>query len=314
MDERLYRYVDGVYLCNSFHEKNVRSGMAYQPEDGDVFIACYPKCGTTWMQHITYHIFNSNAPMRNAMEMMLKFSPFLEMLGAESAKNMTRPGAIKTHLTYDKTPISEKAKYIVVPRNPYDCCVSYYYHTKNFPHYQFQDGTFDDFVDAFVRGKVEFGDYFDHLFSWYNHRNDPNVFFVTYEEIKKDTRAWILKLAEFLGEEYARKLRDHPDLLEDVLQKSNIKTMKEFNKNVKKISEVVQAHPDLAASEGFRLLKESIVEGTDDTQKGEFVRKGVVGDWRNHFTKDQVAKMKEWIAIKTKGSDVMNLWKDVDIP
>lgn len=51
----------------------------------------------------------------------------------------------------------------------------------------------------FEQGKVDFGDYFDHLLSWYAHRNNPNVLFVTYEELKKDTAGWILKLADFFS-------------------------------------------------------------------------------------------------------------------
>lgn len=314
MNNDLYRYVDGVYLTHGFPEQNVRSGMAYKPMDGDVFIACYPKCGTTWMQHIIYYIFNSDAPLRNVMEMMLKLSPFLELVGAQSVENMTRPGAIKTHLSYDKTPYSEKAKYIVVTRNPYVCCVSYYYHTKNFPEYEFENGTFAQFFDMFVEGKVEFGDYFDHLLSWYKHRDDPNVFFVTYEELKRDTTTWILKLADFLGEEHGKKLRERPILLDEVLRKSSLKTMKDFNKNVKCFAEAFETLQDTEMTEGLRLLKETNVEPLSKPMLGEFVRKGVVGDWKNHFTMEQISRMKARIALKTKGSDVMDLWKDTDLP
>ncbi|KAL3246703.1 hypothetical protein MRX96_057439 [Rhipicephalus microplus] len=39
-----------------------------------------------------------------------------------------------------------------------------------------------------------------------------------------------------------------------------------------------------------------------------------IGDWKNHFSSEQIAKMKDVIAAKTAGSDVMDLWKDTDIP
>lgn len=303
-----------MLLSPGFHEKNVQSGLDYKPLDGDLFIVTYPKCGTTWMQYITYYIFNSDAPMKNLMEMMFKFCPFLEMFGAEGAKNMTRPGAIKTHLSYDMTPYSERAKYIVVVRNPYDCCVSYYYHIKTFPDYQFENGTFDEFFDMFIRGKVEYGDYFDHLLSWYNHRDDPNVFLVTYEDLKKDTKTWVLKLAKFMGEEYGRKLRDDPGVLENVLEKSSLKAMKGLNEDMKNTGSFFNSVPAEEMTEGLRLFKERIGDVMEKPLTGQFVRKGEVGDWKNHFSKEQIARMKERIALKTKGSDVMNLWKDVDLP
>ncbi|KAM7299903.1 sulfotransferase 1C2-like [Ixodes scapularis] len=48
---------------------------------------------------------------------------------------------------------------------------------------------------------------------------------------------------------------------------------------------------------------------TEDT-----FRKGNVGDWRNHFSADQVKRLKERIELRTRGSDVMDLWKDNGLP
>lgn len=68
--------------------------------------------------------------------------------------------------------------------------------------YKFQNGNFDDYFELFMDGKVDFGDYFDNLLSWYEHRNDSNVLFITYEQMKKDPKTYILKIAEFMGEKY----------------------------------------------------------------------------------------------------------------
>lgn len=70
------------------------------------------------------------------------------------------------------------------------------------PGYRFKNGKFDDFFELFMEGEVDFGDYFDCLMSWYEHRNDQNVLFLTYEQLKKDTKEYVLKIAKFMGDKY----------------------------------------------------------------------------------------------------------------
>ncbi|KAH8028633.1 hypothetical protein HPB51_017851 [Rhipicephalus microplus] len=126
------------------------------------------------MQQIVYNILTDGNIPEDKTDAVLRL-PFLEIQGADAAAHSLKPGAFKTHLPFWLNPYSPDAKYIYVARNPYDCCVSFYHHTKNFAVYHYEDGTFDDFLDKFVDGKVDFGDYFDHLLSWYGHRDDPNV-------------------------------------------------------------------------------------------------------------------------------------------
>ncbi|KAH7972210.1 hypothetical protein HPB52_009399 [Rhipicephalus sanguineus] len=211
--------------------------------------------------------------------------PFLERQGAEHSVLKNRPDAIKTHLPCYKHRYSPQARYLYITRNPFDCCVSYYYHTKHMPAYCFEQGTFDDFFELFITGDVEFGDYFDHLLSWYAHRSDPNVLLLTYEELKGDTAGTVVKIASFLGDEYAARLRREP-----ALQKVECAKAQDFP----------------AAT--------SLEELVQRPMTGEFVRKGAVGDWKGLFSPVHVQRMLERIRIKTAGSDVMDLWKDIDIP
>lgn len=307
----VYRDVSGIYLSWAFQEHIIKEVLEYKPKPGDVFVVSYPKCGTTWTQHIVYAIYNDGKSPKNMDEFMLR-SPFMELVGAGAAETMPRPGAIKTHLPFSKQPYSPQAKYVYVSRNPYDCCVSYYYHCKSFPTYQFADHTFDEFFDMFVEGKVEYGDYFDHQISWYDHRNDANVLFVTYEELKTEPRAGILKIADFLGDDYGRKLREQPEMIDRVLNACSIKKMRESNEEFRKWgSKTVE----ILATTGKCLSQdEQTLEALTKPITGEFVRKGIIGDWKNHFSQEQIKRMKERIALKTQNSTLMSLWKDVDLP
>ncbi|KAH6926197.1 hypothetical protein HPB50_015809 [Hyalomma asiaticum] len=191
------------------------------------------------------------------------------MMGAEAAEKMVRPGVLKVHLPFNKTPYSEEAKYIYIARNPYDVCVSFYYHTKGFT---------------------------------------PKT------EAKKDTSLWALKIANFLGNEYGDQLRQDPALLQKVLSACSIENMRAvFNDSVRNmIQDLLNLPPEkaLKSVEAYRKLNLSL-----DVHESEgFVRKGIVGDWRSHFTPALIAKTKEWINKKTRGTDVMQLWREVDLP
>ncbi|GFV07637.1 sulfotransferase 1C2A [Trichonephila clavipes] len=53
-----------------------------------------------------------------------------------------------------------------------------------------------------INRDLEYNDYFDHLLNWYPHRDDPNVFYTRFEDMKKDMTSVMLKLSKFLGKEY----------------------------------------------------------------------------------------------------------------
>ncbi|KAG8175102.1 hypothetical protein JTE90_014683 [Oedothorax gibbosus] len=307
----------GFLIPNMFSLEALQSAIDYTPRDDDLFIVTYPKCGTTWVQNIVACIYRKGRPFESAIE-FLTSTPFLEMAGAEAARTMKRPGAIKLHLPFRVTPWSDKAKYIFVTRNPKDCCVSFYHHTKNVFAYMFQNGEFDDYFELFMEGKVDFGDYYDTLLSWYEHRNDPNVLFITYEQLKKDTTLYIMKIAEFMGEQYKTMLEGDPEMLANVIRYSSFDYMKQtLNSQLAQLAKLpkdfVANHPDIPPG-----LKNILTVGTEDKpffnsdpNALTLVRKGVVGDWKNHLSPDQNRRMEERFRERTKGTDIPELWKDI---
>lgn len=317
----VYYAVEGLHVNRLFSEQMIRSALSYAPQDGDVFVVSYPKCGSTWLHYVVQAALKIGAGLEapeldvNGGADLWKAMPFFEIVGAEGARDMPRPGAIKTHLPFQKLQYSPGAKYIYIARNPYDCCVSFYHHTKRLPTYMFEDGTFDEFFDMFVQGKVDFGDYFDHLLSWYEHRDKPNVLLLTYEELKKDTRGWVLKIGDFLGKrEYGDNLREHPERVEKVLALTSVDNMKALNSKLMNWTEVVESMPAEAKTAFTKKAKEMFGDVWDKSGQGEFVRKGVVGDWKSYFNAEQIRRMKKAIKQKTSGSDVMSLWKGIDLP
>ncbi|GBM69850.1 Sulfotransferase 1C2 [Araneus ventricosus] len=303
------QFIEGVQVNPMYIPDTFRSAIRYKPRADDVFIATYPKCGTTWAQHILLFIFRQGQPLESQM-MFFTNAPFLEIAGAKTAETMPRPVAFKTHLPFRVIPWSDKAKYIYITRNPKDCCVSYYHHVKDIPIHGFP-GDFNQFFEVFMSGKVDFGDYFDHVMEW----NDPNVLLVTYEEMKENPEATILKMASFIDEEkYAKPLRDDPEKLKNVLEYSSFKHMKEvFNKSIDELFNMTEedlnkiGFPE-EVMKLFAKMKEN-APPVDTLPPTNFVRKGIIGDWKNYFTEEQSKLMDQKFDERMKGTQFENLWK-----
>ncbi|KAL1446461.1 hypothetical protein MTO96_028819 [Rhipicephalus appendiculatus] len=154
--EDTHLMLEGLYLHTVFTSENIRSALSYEPVEGDVFVVSYPKCGTTWLQHIAINVLSGGS------------------------------------LTPDDV-------------------------------------------------------------------------------------------------ERARKLNGGLERLEDTSPSDKLK------------------NKDLSDCSSKGLAAKSLLSG-------QLVRKGVVGDWKNQFSSEQLERMKARIALKTRDSDVMTLWKDVDLP
>jgi hypothetical protein len=169
-------------------------------------------------------------------------------------------------------------------RNPFDCAVSFYHHTRGFVrHYDFADGTFDEFFECFIRGEVDFGDYFDHLASWLPHARDPNVLFLTYEQMLAEPGAAVVTVGEFLAGPAAR-VAAAPALVERIVAASSFDSM---SRDQRRWSSERPANMP------------------------EFVRKGVVGDWTGQFSREQARRLAAKFAERMGGTSAETLWPDV---
>ena len=183
-------------LAVTFPKQHLYQAIEYKHQPGDLFVLTYPKNGTTWTQQLVYSILNDGQSAGGSQ----LAGKFIEHVGL-AAVSYTGSNAIKCHilpdLIWSKT--HPEAKYIIVLRNPKATCVSHFHHTRGFPSFHFQDGSFDVFFDLFMTGDVEYGSYFTWITSAIKHRHDDNVLFLTYEFMKKDTEAAAHRIAQFLS-------------------------------------------------------------------------------------------------------------------
>ncbi|GIY27874.1 amine sulfotransferase [Caerostris darwini] len=297
-----YAKMNGLLYSEMLSPKCFQEALEYKPKAGDVFIDTYPKCGTTWMQNVAMYIFRKGKKMEKSTD-FLKLAPFIDLIGLEGIINMPRPGAFKTHLPYSYMPHSPDAKYIFVARNPKDCCVSFFYHTRDQPGFGYWDGGFDDFFELFMAGELEYNDYFDHLLDWYLHINDPNVFYTTYEDMKKDIKGVILKLSRFLGDEYIEAIEKDNAVFNNIIRYSGFDYMKKISKmrNLRESKDMDFKFTGL--NHAYEFIKS--LKPPEDLPEFEEVRKGIVGDWRNHFSVDQTERINRKILEKMKDTEVL---------
>ncbi len=278
----MYILYNGFRIPNGYSVENLISAIDYKVQPGEIFIATYPKCGTTWAQHIVWLLRSKGLPL-SPDQKMSRMIPQLEEFGKEGLEGLEVPRIIKTHLPYSMSPHHPEAKYIYIARNPFDCLVSFYHHTKGFPaYYDFADGTFDEYFEYFIEGEVDFGDYFDNLLSWYAHREDNNLLFLTYESMKKNIKEAVIRIAEFLGGEYDKNAKNK-DILNNVLLHSSFEYMSKDQSR-------------WSSERSFNI---------------PFIRKGWVGDWKNYFSEAQKKRLADKFKIKTKGTELHKLWAGI---
>jgi aryl sulfotransferase len=107
----------------------------FKPRPGDVVVATYPKCGTTWTQRIVDMLIHQSTAARPIMETYpwldaTFFNPIEHDLANLESQDHRR--AIKSHLPFDSLPVYDGLKYIHVARDGRDACMSFHNHMTGF--------------------------------------------------------------------------------------------------------------------------------------------------------------------------------------
>jgi hypothetical protein len=259
---------------------------------GDVLVATYIKCGTTWAEQIVLLLLHGPAAVakldptrRNTYQpgQVEVGKIWLERTVEQPQKSWANslsfadfdavPGrrVIKTHAQRhmligvgpvpsigtggDQTALPSGLKVVLVTRNPRDACVSLYHHVP-----ANEEWDFEAWSVAWSAGEVSFGSWHEfHKGWWQSHVASPDqVLWLSYEELKADPLASVRKIALHIGcDEAARDERT----LQQVVDLSSFDAMK--------------AQSAAADSSGCG-------------KTAGHLRKGAVGDWRAHFDADSL--------------------------
>ncbi|RZB73451.1 amine sulfotransferase [Asbolus verrucosus] len=291
----LLEFNPGQCVLPPYHIKIAQQIIDAPVREDDVWLLSFPRTGSTWCQEMIWLIANDldfntarntiqqiRAPL---IEMSTVFIEYHQSFGhlvensVDYVNNLPSPRFIKSHLPLGLLPAELdkiKPKIIYTCRNPKDMCVSYYYHSKMFHH---MDMTFEVFCELLMEGLTPLGPVFPHYLSFWNKRHESNMLFLMYEDMNKDLKGTLKKIADFLEKTYTE---EEFDQLCDFLSFGKMRDNRGCN-----------------------------MEGILDTKHGQgffnrigdhFIRKGKIGDWKNHMTPELAKRFDDWIEENTKGT------------
>ncbi|XP_054847636.1 sulfotransferase 1 family member D1-like [Eublepharis macularius] len=273
--------VHGVPLFWSIAEEWAQV-ETFQARPDDLLIATYPKSGTTWISEIVDMIYNDGDVEKCQRDAIFNRVPFMELIIPGMSNGVARlaerpsPRLVKTHLPVQLLPESfweNNCKIIYVARNAKDVAVSYYYFHQMAKIHP-EPGTWQEFLERFVAGEVAFGSWFHHVKGWWEKKKDHPVLYLFYEDMKENPSRELQKVTQFLGKEVTEEAQKR------ILHHTAFREM--------------QKNP----TSNYRMLSTAEM----DHSVSPFMRKGIAGDWKNHFTVAQNERFDEAYTEKMKES------------
>nr|XP_016446300.1 PREDICTED: cytosolic sulfotransferase 5-like isoform X1 [Nicotiana tabacum] len=192
---------------------------------------------------------------------------------------MPSPRLFRTHLPYSKLPESIKndnssCKLVYITREPKDVFVSLWHFMNSISNAE-PCPKMDEYFDSFCKGIHPFGPFHDHVLEYWNEslKKPEKILFLRYEEIKKDPKGQVKKLAEFLGRPFANE-----EELDNVLWRCSLERLRnlQVNKN------------GLEPSLGI--------------PKFAYFRNGLVGDGKNSLKKEMQERLDQITREKFEGT------------
>ncbi|XP_078607572.1 sulfotransferase 6B1-like isoform X3 [Branchiostoma floridae x Branchiostoma japonicum] len=249
-----------MFLTDVVPRSNLELLKTFDIRDDDIMLITYPKAGTWWLHQVVKQILAAQGVkdekyLGNIPNLIASTVPGKGPL-AELFKTAPSPRVLATHVPVEFLPdglLGSKAKIVVLMRNPKDTAVSMFHFSQKVPKLPTPE-SWDSFVQQFLTGDCPWGPFYDHVLGYWKLKDQHNILFLKYEDMKKDLPAEVKKLSSFLG----KPLSD--ETVQTVVGATQFDSMK------KTLGETKMAV---------------------GLKGGVWTRKGVIGDWKNYFSDDQ---------------------------
>ena len=150
--------------------------------------------------------------------------------------------------------------------------MSWYHHHRHLHEYK---GTKEDFIEAFVKNLMFYLPMNEHVIDFWNIRDEPNILFLFFEDMKRNLDQEVKKVMKFLDKNYSQ---EEVDKLCVHLSFESIKNNKNINKDEVLIKFLQAFGKEYDQSDGF-----------------SFIRKGLVGGYKQELTAEQNQMLDEYL-------------------
>ena len=241
----------------------------FRPRADDIFVATYPRSGTTWTQMILYQLMTDG---RMDFAHITQVSPWFEraLKAGQDLDALPGPRVLKSHLSYRRIP-KGPCRYIYVARDGKDVAVSYYHFYRSHMEYT---GTLDEFLERFIAGEVSYGSWRRHVEGWRAHRSDPNVLFLNYEDLVRDLAGTLRQIACFCERDVT------PEHFDTIMERCSFGFMK-------------------AHESQFDPLMGMMWER--GARPNAHLRNGQAGSWKDHLSPAQTARLDRAFGRRLQG-------------
>ena len=270
-----YRMVDGVVMPPFITSARYELSRTIETRPGDVCFTSFPKSGSTWLSYILLLLTgNGETPTDQTLRSCLHWvaSSWTFPRSREELDALPSPRIFKSHMPYAMAlggnPVATPCKYLYIARNPKDVAVSYYHFESEKGWSGNYNGPWEHWLEMFIGGRVQRGDWFDHVLSWWAHRDAANVLFLKYEDLLNDFRGQLHRIAAFLG------CAMNEELARTVAERTSFERMK----------------------------KDRFTDMHEIDELKDFFRKGRTGTWRELFTVDQGERFDALCAERLAGT------------
>ncbi|KAK1422378.1 hypothetical protein QVD17_25463 [Tagetes erecta] len=283
----VYKYQD-VWLNEVFLKGTILAQQRFKAHPNDVFLCSFPKGGTTWLKALAFAIITRET-FDISTNPLLSTSPhhcipFLEKELAEVEENQKNSCSlpIATHMHYHCLPdsvVTSNCKIVYIYRNMKDVIVSYYHFVRKLNKIPMEDAPFEDALDEFCNGVSWYGAYWDHILGyWQASLSRPEKFlFLKYEDMKKDPKSNVKRLAEFIGRPFTIE-EENEGVIDNIIKMCSFENLS--NLEVNKC--------------GTKLHDEKVYT----VENHLFFRLAKDGDWKNYFSHEMIEKIDKLIDEK----------------
>ncbi|MCL7026994.1 hypothetical protein MKW94_009776 [Papaver nudicaule] len=221
-------YSDHIYQYQNFWYADIHIQAVvnmqrnFKALDTDIIVATNPKCGTTWLKALSFAIVNrfrfsttgttlkqhhpllTSNPHSLVPSLDFHFStghsPDLTCLSDNNNRLLATHFSLESLLECIK---DSKCKLVYICRDPKDTVISFWHFATKLRPEHLEFSSLEEFYQKFCSGIVEHGPFWDHVLGYWkmSMQYPERVFFLKYEELKKEPKLHLIKLAQFL---------DHP--------------------------------------------------------------------------------------------------------